>query len=117
MGPSQEKINALEKQMKTLNILKSDIQEKFIKCGGRGGQKVNKTNAGVYLLHIPTQLSVKCTKSRSQTLNRFLALRLLVEKIQAKTTGIPDKEAKRIARLKKQKLRRTRKSRQKHKGH
>lgn len=113
MGPSKEKIDALEKEMKKLNIAKTDIEEKFIKSSGRGGQKVNKTSSGVFLRHKKTNLSVKCQKTRSQNLNRFLALRLLVEKIKALKTGTSIKEDDRIKRIQKQKKRRKRKTRKK----
>ncbi|MCG8614658.1 MAG: peptide chain release factor-like protein [Desulfobacterales bacterium] len=99
--------------MADLGISKADITEKFIKASGRGGQKVNKSASAVFLHHGPTGLSVKVGKHRSQHLNRFIALRSLVEKIEAGKEGVPDKEAARIARLKKQKMRRKRKTRKK----
>lgn len=110
MGPTKEKIEALEKEMKTLNISRSDIEEKFIKSSGKGGQKVNKTNSGVFLRHKQTNLSVKCQKTRSQAVNRYLALRSLVEKIKAHENGMPDKELSRIKKIQKQKKRRKRRS-------
>ncbi len=119
MGPSQEKIIALEKRMKDLGILKSDIEEKFIKAGGRGGQKVNKSSSAVFVSHKKTKLSVKCQTTRSQHLNRFLALRRLVDKIEAsmgiKGSKLSAEHAK-IDRIKKQKLRRKRKNRKKQTG-
>ncbi|MBU8848573.1 MAG: peptide chain release factor-like protein [Desulfobacterales bacterium] len=110
MGPSKDKLLNLEKKMKALGIKKEDIEEKFIKSAGRGGQKVNKSSSAVFLKHKKTNLSVKCGKARSQHLNRFLALRNLVEKIEADMTGRDDKELKKI---KKQKQRRKRKAQKK----
>lgn len=101
--------------MVTLGIQKQDIHEKFVKSSGRGGQKVNKTSSAVFMSHGPTGLSVKVGKSRSQHLNRFLALRSLVEKIEAAQTGKKESKAdQKIARLKKQKQRRKRRSAKKH---
>ncbi|MBU8910374.1 MAG: peptide chain release factor-like protein [Desulfobacterales bacterium] len=113
MGPSKDKLLNLEKKMKALGIKKEDIEEKFIKSAGRGGQKVNKSSSAVFLKHKKTNLSVKCGKARSQHLNRFLALRNLVEKIEADMTGRDDKELKKIKKIKKQKQRRKRKAQKK----
>nr|WP_319394029.1 peptide chain release factor-like protein [uncultured Desulfobacter sp.] len=109
-GPDVEKIKALEKKMNHLGIYKKDILEKFIKSSGRGGQKVNKTCSAVFLTHLPTKISVKFGKHRSQHLNRFMALRHLVEKIEQQQTGTPDAAARKITRLKKQKKRRRKKA-------
>lgn len=113
MGPGKQKISDLEKRMKALGIKKEDIDEKFIKSSGRGGQKVNKSSSAVFLKHKKTRLSVKCGKTRSQHLNRFLALRSLIEKIEAHMTGKPEKELKRIEKIRKQKQRRKRKTHKK----
>lgn len=110
MGPSKEKIEALEARMADLGIRKQDIEEKFIKSSGRGGQKVNKTSSAVFLRHVQTGLFVKCGKERSLHLNRFLALRRLVDKIESEMTGRKDKDTERIEKIKKQKRRRQRKA-------
>ena len=110
--PNQDKILALEKRMAELGIKKDDIEEKFIKSSGRGGQKVNKTSSAVFLKHKPSQLVVKCGKARSQHLNRFLALRSLLDLIEAKMTGQNVLQQK-IEKIRKQKKIRKRKSRKK----
>ena len=106
MGPDKKKIEALEKKMADLGIKKEEIKEKFIKASGRGGQKVNKTSSAVFLSHEKTGLSVKVGKHRSQHLNRFLALRSLVEKIEARITGQSDRETEKVKKIRKQKQRR-----------
>jgi protein subunit release factor B len=113
MGPRKEKIEALEKKMVDLGIRKQDIEFKFIKASGRGGQKVNKSASAVFAKHIVTGLSVKYGKERSQHLNKFFALRLLVQKIDEKNHGMDERKSKKIEKLKKQKLRRKRRSRKK----
>jgi protein subunit release factor B len=113
MGPGKEKIAALEDRMKVLGIKKEDIEEKFIKAAGRGGQKVNKTSSAVFLRHKPTGITVKCGRERSQHLNRFLALRQLTDKIEAGMNGRVDKEQEKIGKIQKQKKRRRRKTKQK----
>lgn len=79
---SEDKNKGLKDKMDRLGILEKDILEKFVRSSGKGGQKVNKTSTCVYLKHIPTGLEVKCMKDRSQSLNRFLARRELVEKFE-----------------------------------
>lgn len=74
--------------MKAMGIRESDFQESFICSSGPGGQKVNKRATCVYLVHRPTGLSVKCQKERSQLLNRFLAKRTLLDKIEKKQKGV-----------------------------
>ena len=126
MGPGKEKVDALEKRFDALGVRMTDIRVKFIKSGGRGGQKVNKSNSGVYVYHEKTRIGVKCQKSRSQHLNRFLALRRLVEKIEAlKEAGhnlesarrgrpvTQTREEKRAEKIRRQKQRRKRKTRKK----
>jgi len=63
------------------DIKKEDIEEQFIRSGGKGGQNVNKVATCVRLKHLPTGIIVKCETYRSQMKNRVLALRLLKEKV------------------------------------
>jgi peptide chain release factor len=79
---SEEKNKWLREHMEALGILEKDIEEKFIRSSGHGGQNVNKTATCVYLKHLPTGIEVKCMKDRSQSINRFLARRELLKKIE-----------------------------------
>ena len=87
MAVSPEKQKALQETLLKLNIREEDVTEQFIRSQGAGGQKVNKTSSAVYLKHLPTGLTVKMQKERSQALNRFLAWRLLAEKVEALQSG------------------------------
>jgi methylenetetrahydrofolate dehydrogenase (NADP+)/methenyltetrahydrofolate cyclohydrolase len=78
----KEKILELKNRIEKLGIDLSDIEEKFIKGSGKGGQKKNKTNNTVFLKYHPLNICVKYGRTRSLSLNRFLALRMLVEKIE-----------------------------------
>jgi len=109
---SPEKLRSLEERMKELGIEEKDIEEKFIRSQGRGGQKVNKSSTCVYLKHVPTGIEVKCQKARTQAMNRFFARRLLAEKI-ARIHGKSSDTVSRIDRIRKQKQRRIRRSRTK----
>ncbi len=109
-GPDKAKIKQLENKMVRLGIGKKDILEKFIKSSGRGGQKVNKSSSAVFLTHLPTGISVKFGKYRSQHLNRFMALRRLIQEVEQTFTGIPPAQVQKIDRLKKQKQHRRKKA-------
>jgi protein subunit release factor B len=102
---NEEKNRWLQERMEVLGIREKDIEEKFIRSSGRGGQKVNKTSTCVYLRHPPTGIEVKCMKERSQALNRFLARRELVEEI-AKRSGEMTTEGATMEKIKRQKARR-----------
>ncbi|MCP4652412.1 MAG: peptide chain release factor-like protein [Candidatus Omnitrophica bacterium] len=104
---TKQKSENLAQKMASLNIFDKDIEEKFVRAHGRGGQKVNKTSVCVHLKHLPSGIEVKCQKSRSQAANRFFARRNLVAKIENMRTDIISQETKRIAKIRRQKRRRS----------
>ena len=99
--------------MYKLGIRKKDIEEKFIRSRGPGGQKVNKSSTCVYLKHRPTGIEVKCQEERSQALNRFLARRRLANKIETLILGRASEERKRIEKIRRQKRRRSKRAKEK----
>lgn len=106
---SEEKNRWLKARMEQLGVGEQDIEERFVHASGRGGQHVNKSSSCVYLKHLPTGLEVKCMESRSQSLNRFLARRYLLEKVEALSGGVTRKDLA-AEKLKRQKARRKRRS-------
>ena len=108
MAVSPEKQKALQDTLLKLNIREEDVAEQFIRSQGAGGQKVNKTSSAVYLKHLPTGLTVKMQKERSQALNRFLAWRLLAEKVEALQSGksLHQQQTEKIRKQKNRRLRR-----------
>ena len=109
---SPEKEAQLAQRMAALGVREADIEESFVRSGGHGGQNVNKTATCVMLLHHPTQLQVKCQTTRSQGLNRYLARRLLLDKIEALRKGHVDAERARIEKIRRQKRKRSRRAKQ-----
>ena len=106
---SEEKNRWLRQKMAELGIREEDLVESFVRSSGNGGQHVNKTSTCVQLLHKPSGISVSASRERSQSINRFLARRELIERLEA-ASGSATPEMKRIERLRKQKDRRRRRS-------
>jgi len=107
---SADKEKQLRERMKTLGVREQDIDEHFVRSSGAGGQKVNKTSTCVMLLHRPTGIQVKCQKERSQALNRFLARRLLLDKIEKKLSRTRTEAEQKIAKIRRQKRKRSRRA-------
>lgn len=107
---SIEKEKQLRQKMSSLGIRQEDIEETFIRSSGPGGQNVNKTSTCVYLRHLPTGLEVKCQKERSQALNRYLARKVLLKKIENLILGNLSEEKKRIEKLRRQKRKRSKRA-------
>jgi protein subunit release factor B len=111
VSPGKEK--SLLERMQALGVREQDIEEQFVRSSGAGGQKVNKTSSCVVLHHRPTGIRVKCQQERSQALNRFLARRILLDKIETKLRGAESAEQQEIAKIRRQKRRRSRRAKQK----
>ena len=105
---SMDKENQLLQRMAALGISESDLREWFIRGGGPGGQKTNKTSSTVCLRHTPSGLEVRCARERSQSLNRFLARRDLCDKIAEKIHGEKSKKMQEREKIRRQKRRRSR---------
>jgi protein subunit release factor B len=112
-GVSSEKDAALAARLAGLGVKPDDLVEKFIRAGGPGGQNVNKTSTAVYLKHLPSGIEVKMQQERSQALNRFLARRALADKLEARLRGEQSAEAARVAKLRRQKRKRSRRAKEK----
>ena len=103
----------LEARLKKLNVHRQEVVEKFIRSGGRGGQNVNKVATCVYLKHLPTGIEVKMSRGRTQGLNRFLAWRLLADKIEERLKGAKSKHQQMIEKIRRQKRKRSKKAKEK----
>lgn len=103
----------LAARMKRLDVKESDLVEEFVRGTGPGGQKINKTSVAVSLRHTPSGIQVRCQESRSQALNRFLARRLLVEKLEEKILGEESARQQEIEKIRRQKRRRSRRAKEK----
>jgi protein subunit release factor B len=102
-GITEQKKAELAQRMQKCGLFEIDLEEKFVKSSGSGGQKVNKTSSCVFLKHLPSGLAVKIRESRSQQLNRYYARKRLCELLEDKLFGRQSPEAKRIEKIRKQK--------------
>jgi protein subunit release factor B len=98
----------IQTRLDTLGLLPSDVEEKFVRGSGPGGQKINKTSSTVCLRHRPTGLEVRVQRERSQAANRELAWLELCDKLE---TTLRQAEATRRAAVEKERRRKRPKSR------
>src|SRR3989338_2075935 len=110
---SPKKQQDLDALMRRLGVTEADLDESFIRSGGPGGQNGNKGSTCVVLRHRPSGLEVRCQQERSQSLNRFLARRILLNRLEAQRLGALSAEAPRIAKLRRQKRKRSKRAKEK----
>jgi len=110
-GVTPEKARVLAERMAASGIREEDLSENFVRSGGPGGQKVNRSATCVHLVHLPSGISVKMQQARSQSLNRFYARRRLCELLETRMQGRESPEQVEAARIRKQKERRKRRHR------
>ncbi|MDA8132304.1 MAG: peptide chain release factor-like protein [Elusimicrobia bacterium] len=100
-----QKAEALKARIARLAIDLRLVEEQFVRGGGKGGQKINKTANAVLLRYAPLGLVVRCQRERKRSLNRFLALRELVDEIELRVSPGTSERLKEIARIRKRKSR------------
>ena len=110
---SPKKQAELDALMRRLGVQETDLEERFVRSSGPGGQNVNKVATCVVLRHRPSGLEVRCQQERSQTLNRFLARRILFRRLEAQRVGRLSAEAQRIAKIRRQKRKRSKRAKEK----
>ncbi|KAF9941287.1 hypothetical protein BGZ67_005338 [Mortierella alpina] len=99
---------------KEIILLETDFRERFIKGGGNGGQKINKTNSNVELKHLETGIVVQCQATRSLPQNRKLARRILIGRLDEYYNGEMSKRGQKAEKIRERKKRMARKSAKKY---
>ena len=115
-GVTPEKESELRRRMAACGLHEVDLEESFIRSGGPGGQKVNRSSTCVRLRHAPSGVEVKMQVARSQGLNRFYARRRLCELLEAQAQGHESPEARERDKIARQKARRRRRTKNKQEG-
>ena len=98
----------IQTRLDTLGVIPADVEEKFVRGSGPGGQKINKTSSTVCLRHRPTGVEVRVQRERSQAANRELAWQELCEKLE---TALRQAGAARRAAVEKERRRKRPKTR------
>ncbi|KUL91897.1 hypothetical protein ZTR_01307 [Talaromyces verruculosus] len=93
-----------------------DITGSYLKGTGPGGQKINKTNSAVQLIHKPTGIVVKSQATRSRSQNQKIAKEILAAKVEALEKGEQSREAIKHALKKKRKASSMKKKRRKYRA-
>ncbi len=102
---SPQKVEALKERVARLKIDLSAVEESFSRGSGKGGQKINKTSNRVQLYYPPLDVRVSCQRERQRSVNRFLALRELVDQIEIKVSPETSERLREVERLRKIKAR------------
>ena len=74
----------IDVRLASLGTSAAEVEERFVRGSGPGGQKINKTSSTVWLLHRPTGIEVRCQRERSQAANRDLAWDELCRKLESR---------------------------------
>ncbi|GAD91513.1 peptidyl-tRNA hydrolase domain protein [Paecilomyces variotii No. 5] len=94
----------------------ADITGTYLKGTGPGGQKINKTNSAVQLIHKPTGIVVKSQATRSRSQNQKIARQILAEKVEQLEKGEQSRAAIKAERERKKKASKMKKSRRKYRA-
>jgi protein subunit release factor B len=96
--------------MNALGIRAEHLEETFSRSSGPGGQNINKVSSAATIRHIPSGLTFTASDSRSQALNRQLALERLVAALERRRTEEGRSRLAALSKLRRQRARRSRAS-------
>ncbi|HAT71321.1 MAG TPA: peptide chain release factor-like protein [Elusimicrobia bacterium] len=102
---SPAKVTALKERIARLGLDLGQVEEQFIRGSGKGGQKINKTANAVLLKYPALGLIVRCQRERKRSLNRFIALRELVDEIEIRISPETSERLKEMRKVRKRKAR------------
>lgn len=113
-GVTPAKVQELFARVRALGLDPGAIEEKFIRGGGPGGTKINKTSNCVQLRYAPLGITVRCQRDRRRSVNRFLALRELADRAEMTLSPATSRRLQELDRLRRSKGRADRRARARH---
>ncbi|KAJ5570214.1 peptide chain release factor-like protein [Penicillium hispanicum] len=99
-----------------LKIDDADLTVSYLKGTGPGGQKINKTNSAVQIIHGPSGVVVKCQATRSRSQNEKIARQLLADKVEQQEKGDESRVSLKAAAARKKKASKVKKARRKYRS-
>lgn len=100
-------------RLKALGLRAEDFAETFARSGGPGGQHVNKVSTAATVRHLPTGISVTSSDSRSQAMNRQLALGRLLDLFERHRAEKRQERQAAVSKARRQKAKRSRSTKRK----
>ncbi|OJJ97283.1 hypothetical protein ASPACDRAFT_124161 [Aspergillus aculeatus ATCC 16872] len=97
-----------------LKFQDADLTISYLKGTGPGGQKINKTNSAVQIIHKPTGIVVKSQATRSRSQNEKYARHILGDKVEELLNGDKSRAAIKADRARKKKASKVKKARRKY---
>jgi len=91
-----------------MRLRDEDLVQIFHRSSGPGGQHVNKVSTAVTLKHIPTGLIVTASDSRSQSMNRQIALERLLDRFEKQRAEKRQEQLAEASKARRQKAKRSR---------
>jgi len=110
-GDSVDLPTQIQERLDALGVLAADVEERFVRGSGPGGQKINKTSSTVCVKHRPTGVEVRCQRERSQAANRETAWAELCAKLEKRLRAAEQERQQAAAKIRR--ANRKRSSRQK----
>ena len=91
----ERSLTELDQHLADLGLPPDELEERFVRSGGPGGQHANKSSTAVQPHHRPSGMEVRVESERYQMQNRVEARQRLILKVQAARKA--EAEAKKAA--------------------
>jgi protein subunit release factor B len=100
--------NTVPRKRIDIVIHNKDLEWKYVRGSGPGGQAANKTSNCVIMTHKPSGITVRAEESRETETNKHYAIKKLKERLDILTNGNLSKKQQEIDKIRSKKARRAR---------